>query len=136
MLLASGITAALGEGPLVAMGEAFSEARKAGVKIAFDTNYRPALWQDREADAKVILRELSLQSDILFAGRRATAMMLGGDYSQHDAQEGYAAAARAWFANSDTLQHVAATRLEVHSSDNQSLTAMLADRQTVACDTK
>lgn len=127
-LLVSGITAALGENALTALRAAMSAAQTAGVRIAFDTNFRPTLWLGREAEAAAILRELSCAADLLFAGRRAVAMMAGGDYSAGDPDAGFHAAAQAMFGLAPRLQHIAATRREVHSSSRQDLTGLLADR--------
>lgn len=128
-LFVSGITAALGDTALAAMRAAIAAARALNVRIAFDTNFRPTLWQGREAEAAVILRDLSCTADLLFAGRRAVAMMTGEDYASGDSTEGFHAAAQAMFALSPRLSHMAATRREVHSSDRQHLTGLLADRQ-------
>lgn len=127
-LFASGITAALGDKALTALRTAMTVARDAGVKIAFDTNFRPTLWHGREPQAAAILRELSCEADLLFAGRRAAAMMAGGEYSGGDPAEGFLAAAQAMFALSPRIQHMAATRREVFSSDRQDITGLLADR--------
>jgi 2-dehydro-3-deoxygluconokinase len=127
-LVVSGITAALGDRTLTALRSAMAAAQAAGVKIAFDTNYRPSLWRGREAEAAAILCELSCEADLLFAGRRAVAMMASGDYSAGDPDAGFHAAAQAMFALSPRLRHIAATRRVVHSSDRQDLTGLLADR--------
>ncbi len=127
-LFVSGITAALGDKALTALRDAIAAAQAAGVKIAFDTNFRPTLWQGREAQAAAVLRELSCAADLVFAGRRAAAMMAGGDYSGGDPAEGFHAAAQAMFALSPRIRHVAATQREVFSSDRQDITGLLADR--------
>ncbi|WP_086617110.1 sugar kinase [Erythrobacter tepidarius] len=128
-LVVGGITAALGERALAALRGAMAAAQAAGVKIAFDTNYRPSLWQAREAQAAAILRELSCEADLVFAGRRAAGMMTGTDFSSGDPDAGFHAAAEALFALSPRIRAVAATRREVHSSERQDLTALLADRE-------
>ncbi|MFN3294244.1 MAG: sugar kinase [Gemmobacter sp.] len=128
-LFISGITAALGDKALAALRAAIAAARGAGVKIAFDTNFRPTLWQGREAEAAATLRELSCEADLLLAGRRAVAMMAGGDYSGGDPAEGFHAAAQAMFALSPRIRHMAATRRQVFSSDRQDITGLLADRE-------
>ena len=127
-LFVGGITAALGERALTALRAAIAAAKAAGVRIAFDTNFRTTLWRGREAEAAAILRELSCEADLLFAGRRAVAMMAGGDFSHGDPDERFHAAAQAMFALSPRLMHMAATRREVYSSDRQNLTGLLADR--------
>lgn len=131
-LVVGGITAALGDKALAALRDAITAAQAAGVKIAFDTNYRPSLWQGREAEAAAILRELSCEADLVFAGRRAVAMMAGGDFGGGDPDAGFDAAAQALFALSPRIRHVAATRRVVHSSERQDLTWLLADREGVS----
>lgn len=131
-LMVGGITAALGDKALAALRDAMTAAQAAGVKIAFDTNYRPSLWQGREAQAAAILRDLSCEADLVFAGRRAAAMMAGGDFSGGDPDAGFDAAAQALFALSPRIRHVAATRRVVHSSERQDLTGLLADRDGVS----
>jgi len=128
-LFVSGITAALGDGALAALGDAIAAARAAGARIAFDTNFRPALWHGREAEAATILRELSCAADLLFAGRRAAGMMTGTSFSAGDPDDGFRAAAEAMFALSPRLKQMAATRRTVHSSDRQALAGLLADRE-------
>jgi 2-dehydro-3-deoxygluconokinase len=128
-LFVGGITAALGDRALAALRDAIAAAQAAGVKIAFDTNFRPSLWQGREAGAAAILRELSCAADLVFAGRRAVALMAGGDFAHADPDTGFNAAAEALFALSPRIRHIAATRRAVFSSDRQNLTGLLADRE-------
>lgn len=128
-LFISGITAALGDGPLMSLHNAIAAARNAGVKIAFDTNFRPTLWQGREDQAARILRDLSCQADLIFAGRRAVAMMAGGSFDHADPDEGFHAAAEKMLALAPRLNHIAATRRNVLSTDRQELTGLLADRE-------
>lgn len=131
-LFVSGITAALGDMALAALRHAMGTARDAGVKIAFDTNFRPTLWQGREALAAQVLRELSCEADLLFAGRRATAMMAGGTFDHADPADGFHAAAETMFALSPHLKHMTATRRHVYSTDRQDLTGLLADREGIS----
>ena len=131
-LFVGGITAALGDSALAALHAAITTAHKSGVRVAFDTNFRPALWQGREGEAIAILRDLSCQADLLFAGRRAVSMIAGGNYGSGNPEEGFRQAARAMFTLSPRLKNLAATRREVFSSDRQKLTALLADRDGVS----
>lgn len=131
-LFVGGITAALGERALAALRAAIAAAQAAGVKIAFDTNFRPSLWQGREAEAAATLRDLSCEADLVFAGRRAAGMMTGGDFSHSDPEAGFHAAAQTLFALSPRIRHIAATRRIVHSSNRQDLTGLLADREGVS----
>lgn len=127
-LFVSGITAALGVGPLAALRAAIAAARAAGVSIAFDTNYRPTLWRGREKEAAATLLELSREADLLFAGRRAVAMMGGGEYGHADPAEGFHAAAQTMFDLAPRLKFMAATRREIRSSDSQRITCLLSGR--------
>lgn len=127
-LFVSGITAALGERPLAALRDAIAAARSRGMKIAFDTNYRPTLWQGREKLAAEIFLEISGEADLLFAGRRATAMMAGGKYDHDDPADGFYAAAEKMFSIAPRLKWMSATRRTVYSTDRQELTGLLADR--------
>lgn len=128
-LFISGITAALGDGPLMSLHNAIAAARNSGVKIAFDTNFRPTLWQGREDQAARILRNLSCEADLIFAGRRAVSMMAGGSFDHADPDQGFHAAAEKMFALAPRLNHIAATRRNALSTDRQELTGLLADRE-------
>ena len=123
-LFVGGITAALGDGPLSALRLAIACAQQQGVNIAFDCNYRPSLWQGREHQAAKILRELSREATLLFGGRRAIGMMLDQTFDAVDPNGGFQDAANAMFAAAPGLAHVAATRREIISADNQRLTGL------------
>jgi 2-dehydro-3-deoxygluconokinase len=127
-----GITAALGEGPLAALRSAMATARERGVRIVFDCNFRPSLWQGREDQAKRTLRELSLAADVLLADPRVIGLMLDRTFADPDPATAFQNAAQAMFALAPALTHVAATHREVSSSDNQRLTGLLASRAAVA----
>lgn len=131
-LVTSGITAALGDGPLAALQAAIDTARKMGVKVAFDCNFRPTLWRGREDEAVTVLRQLSLSADLLFAGRRAIGLITGKAFSQGDDAQQFEAAAHTVFSLSPKVQHVAATRREVLSSDRHRITALVTDRNKTA----
>lgn len=131
-LFVSGITAALGDGPLRALRKGIATARAIGVKVAFDTNYRPTLWRGREEEAARVLRELSCEADLIFAGRRATRLMTGRSCERDDPTDGFRVAVEAMFEIAPNLQHMAATRRTVNSSDRQDLTGLIADREGLA----
>lgn len=131
-LFIGGITAALGDGPLSALRSAIACAKQHAVKIAFDCNYRPSLWQGREQQAAKILRELSSQATLLFGGRRAIGMMLDQQFDAGDPNRGFHDAANAMFTASPGLAYVAATRREIISAENQRLTALIANNNKLA----
>lgn len=132
VLFVSGITPALGTGPDKALSDAITTARDSGVKVAFDTNFRPALWQGREAEAAVRLRELAELSDVVFAGRRAIGLMLGRNFDHPDGDTAFAQASEAMFEAAPHIRHIAATRRTILSSDHHQLTALLAARDGVS----
>lgn len=131
-LFAGGITAALGDGPLNSIRNAITTARQQNVRVAFDCNYRPTLWQGREHLATEILTELSLQADLLFAGRRALGMMLKRKFDDADGNSGFRSATGAMFGAAPFLSHIAATRREIHSTGRQNLTGLVATRDAMA----
>ncbi len=75
----SGITAALGPGPVEMLRSAVAAARRLAVPISFDCNYRPALWQGRETEAPALLREFASVARLVFASDADERLLLGGD---------------------------------------------------------
>ncbi|MBA3905581.1 MAG: sugar kinase [Pseudonocardiales bacterium] len=73
----TGITAALGPGPLAAMEHATQIARDAGTLVSFDVNHRATLWPDHLAAP--VLARLCASADLVFAGPEEAALVLGGD---------------------------------------------------------
>ena len=71
----SGITPALGEGPLRSVHAALNAARAASVPVSLDLNYRPALWVGR--DPKPILQPIAKRAQLLVANPGAIEIMLG-----------------------------------------------------------
>ena len=62
----SGITPALGPGAAQAALAAAAYARREGIKISFDGNYRARLWQAWDSNPREVLTELVGYVDILF----------------------------------------------------------------------
>lgn len=71
----SGITSALGAGPAAAAIEAASEARRLGVPVSVDLNFRPALWAGR--DPRPHVEPLARAADLLIGNPGAFDAMLG-----------------------------------------------------------
>ncbi|MGH3734124.1 MAG: PfkB family carbohydrate kinase [Micromonosporaceae bacterium] len=79
VLHVTGITLTLGAAPADALRHAVAVARRAGVTVSLDVNYRAALWpQDRAAG---VLRELLGQVDVVFAGVAEAELLAGGDHT-------------------------------------------------------
>ena len=74
---ATGITAALGEGPARALARAMLEARGARQLVSLDLNYRAALWRGR--DPRPIVEPLARGADLVIGNAVAVQAMLGID---------------------------------------------------------
>ncbi|OBU68412.1 2-keto-3-deoxygluconate kinase [Stenotrophomonas maltophilia] len=124
----SGVSPALGANVAESVLGAVRAARKAGVRVSFDANYRPSLWQRWQGDAQAILRELFSGADIAFADHRDIERVLGLHFVQDDTIARVEAAATAAFAAFPQLQWVACTQREVLSADHHRLGALLLGR--------
>lgn len=119
----SGVTAALGAPVAEAAIRVVTEARKHGLTVSFDCNYREKLWNAWDGDAPAILRQILAQADIAFGNERDIALILGG--SPANAREA-ADAARQAFPN---LKLMAATHRVQHSVNHHALAAALHTRE-------
>lgn len=75
LLHTTGITAALGELPSLAVVEAMRAARLAGVTVSFDLNFRSRLWS--ESQASTAYRVLLPLCDIVFASEDEARIVVG-----------------------------------------------------------
>ena len=75
LLYLTGITPALSNPCLRACAKAADLARRAGLKIAFDVNIRPALWLDQ--NPREALLPLVYESDIVFTESSETKLLIG-----------------------------------------------------------
>ena len=75
VLHVTGITAALGPGPLAAVLRAVEIAAAHDTFVSFDVNHRSALWTDDEAGP--VLADLARRADLTFAGPEEAALVLG-----------------------------------------------------------
>ncbi len=124
----SGVSPALGADVAQATLAAARAARSKGIKVSFDGNFRPKLWQRWGGDAKAILRELFDQADIVFADYRDIEVVLGLGFDQADVVAKVEAAATAAFAAFPNLQWMACTQRHALSVDHHALGALLLGR--------
>ncbi len=124
----SGVSPALGPAAAQATLEAARAACGLGVKVSFDGNFRPKLWQRWGGDARAILRDLFDCAHVLFADYRDIGVVLGGEFAQADARSRVDAAAAQAFAAFPRLQYMACTQRSTHNVDHHSLAAMLLGR--------
>ncbi|OGT56873.1 MAG: 2-keto-3-deoxygluconate kinase [Gammaproteobacteria bacterium RIFCSPHIGHO2_12_FULL_63_22] len=124
----SGVTPALGQRTSAAALAAARAARKLGVKVSFDGNYRPKLWQAWQGDAPGILRELIAEADLVFADHRDMSVVLGIQFADEGPALQVQAAAREAFAAFPNLQMLASTIRTQHSVDHHALAAVMITR--------
>ena len=77
----SGVTAALGKSCFAAALKAMDTARERGIKVSFDCNYRPKLWETWAGDAgdgaPGLIGQLMAQADLIFGGYRDIELISG-----------------------------------------------------------
>jgi 2-dehydro-3-deoxygluconokinase len=83
---ATGITCALGNGPLAAVLALFESARRAGIMTSFDMNYRSRLWETREALA-AFRRALPLVDTLFVAPKDIALLCETEDDTEHLAEQ-------------------------------------------------
>ena len=124
----SGVTPALGQQAADGTLQAMRAARAAGVKVSFDGNFRPKLWQAWNGDAPGILLGLMAEADVMFASHRDIEVVLGQPFQQATSQERFLSGAQAAFAAFPHLQRMAATIRVQRSVDHHALSAIDARR--------
>jgi 2-dehydro-3-deoxygluconokinase len=72
----SGITPALSETAAATMHEALGAAKRAGLTISYDLNYRPALW--RPERAREVQQALLCHADLLICSEDGARLVFGG----------------------------------------------------------
>ena len=127
----SGVSPALGPQAAQATLDAARAACALGIKVSFDGNFRPKLWERWGGDAQAILRDLFDCAHIVFADYRDIGVVLGGEFPQADAQARVDAAAAMAFAAFPRLQYLACTQRTAHSVGHHSLGAMLLGRDGI-----
>jgi 2-dehydro-3-deoxygluconokinase len=123
----SGVSPALGEATAAATLAAARAARRRGVRIAFDGNFRGKLWQAWNGDAPTILRQVFAEADLLLADHRDIAVVLGTKVDAEGEAAVIEAASRA-FEAFPRLRWLASTVRRQHSVDWHSLSAVMVAR--------
>ncbi|MEO6104699.1 MAG: sugar kinase [Pseudoxanthomonas sp.] len=124
----SGVSPALGQSAADGTLAAMRAARAAGVKVSFDGNFRPKLWEAWNGDAAGLLHAIMAEADLLFASHRDMEVVLGQSFAQATAEERFRASAQAAFAAFPHLQRMAATIRVQRSVDHHALSAIDATR--------
>jgi 2-dehydro-3-deoxygluconokinase len=126
----SGITPAVSGSCADAALQAMLAARKAGVQISFDCNFRARLWGARTPEAPQLLRGLCEQTNLIFGDDRDIAFMLGFKSQASSAEEMRREAANAAFAAFPHLRFIACTERTRHSVEVQQLAGILYDKKS------
>lgn len=131
LLHLSGITPALGPVTREAALAAARAARRRGVTVSFDGNYRALLWESWDGQPRESLSALVSQTDILFGNHRDIGLLLGREF---DASTPGArrTAAEAAFAAFPSLQVLASTSRDTLSADHHRLSARVDQRAGAA----
>jgi 2-dehydro-3-deoxygluconokinase len=124
----SGVTPALGERAATAAIAAAEAAQALGVKVSFDGNYRPKLWEAWQGDAPGLLRRILANTNLLFADHRDMAVVLGGRFDQDSAEARVEAAAHAAFEAFPAVTRLATTLRTQVSVDHHRLSARMVVR--------
>ncbi len=120
----SGITPALGPASAVMAIDAAKAARRLGVPVSFDGNYRALLWKNWDSNPAVILRQLVDCADILFGNHRDISLVLGKTFSGEGAERRREAALAA-FAAFPNLRLIASTARATEDADCNRISARI-----------
>jgi 2-dehydro-3-deoxygluconokinase len=129
----TGITPALGRSAADCTREALQAARRAGVRVSVDLNYRRKLWSEREA--RETMRPLMPLVDVVIANEEDLQAVLGIDVPQVDVSSGDLSADRYREAAERVVQefgvkHVAVTLRESLSASDNAWSGVLLDATT------
>ncbi|MHA4839269.1 sugar kinase [Sphingopyxis sp. MSC1_008] len=122
LLHLSGITPALGPRSAEAALTAARAAKRLGVPVSFDGNYRAMLWEAWDSDPRTILSELIGTADILFGNHRDLSLVLGQEFSG-EGEDRRREAAEAGFAAFPGLKLIASTARHTATADHHRIAA-------------
>src|SRR5690606_19350474 len=123
------ITPALGPRSAEAALGAARAAKRLGVPVSFDGNYRAMLWEAWDSDPRSILSELIGSADILFGNHRDLSLVLGQEFSGEGADR-RREAAEAGFAAFPDLKLIASTARHIVTADHHRIAARVDLRET------
>ena len=124
----SGITPALGRRSAELAREALESARRVGVRVSFDCNYRPALWRAWDGDAPGILAGLAALADLLFADERTLALLLPREPEAAAAPDPFAALSAVALARFPSVSQIVASTRTERDVEHHLLGARCAER--------
>ena len=122
LLHLSGITPALGMQSSEAALAAAQAAKRLGVPISFDGNYRAMLWEAWDSDPRAVLSKLIGMTDILFGNHSDLSLVLGKNFLGEGAER-RREAAEAGLAAFPGLKLIASTARRTVSADYHRIAA-------------
>ena len=122
LLHLSGITPALGPRSAESALAAARAAKRLGVPVSFDGNYRAMLWEAWDSDPRSVLTALIDSADILFGNHRDLSLVLGQEFSG-DGEDRRREAAEAGFAAFPGLALIASTARHTVTADHHRIAA-------------
>ncbi|WP_129792619.1 sugar kinase [Sphingosinicella sp. CPCC 101087] len=131
LLHLSGITPALGDGPAAAALASAEAAAARGIRVVFDGNFRPQLWQRRGGDPRIVLTPLVEKAEIMFGNHRDISLLLGAKFGG-DGEARRRAAAEAAFDAFPRLKLIASTARHVVDAETHRISARIDGRDGVA----
>lgn len=123
----SGIIPAIGPEATRLSLDAIAAARKAGVKVSFDGNFRASMWARWCDDPQPILIEHVEGADLLIGSHRDISLLLGKEHGGDTPAE-RRSACEAAFARFDGLEWIASTGRRVVEADLHRLSARVDQR--------
>ena len=124
----SGVTPAVGPQAAEAALRAVREARRLGVKVSFDGNYRAKLWAAWGGDGPAIVRSILECANLAFADDRDVALVLGRSFAELPTDQRRRRAAEAVFEGFPDLERLTSTVRVQHAVDDHELSADLYTR--------
>ena len=124
----SGVTPAVGADATAAVVRAVGEARRLGVKVSFDGNYRAKLWAVWSGDGPAVVRSILEHADLAFIDDRDVALVLGRSFADAPAEDRRRRAADAAFEAFPNLDRIASTVRTQHGVDHHELSGGLFTR--------
>jgi len=128
LLHLSGITPALGPRSAEAALAAARAAKRLGVPVSFDGNYRAMLWDAWDSDPRAILSELIGTADILFGNHRDLSLVLERPFGG-EGEDRRREAAEAGFAAFPNLRLIASTARHTVTADHHRIAARIDLRE-------
>lgn len=123
----SGITPALGPGPVEVGLAAIAAAHDAGVKVSFDGNFRGSLWARWCPDPAPILARFIAGADLLFGNHRDLSLVLGQQLGG-DSPSARRESALVAFEHFPRMSVIACTARTILAADHHRLSARIDTR--------